>query len=207
MNMETEVNFFWRGKNFGFLENLVLKSHIKVGHKPVVWLSGDRPKTKYWKEIEPKIELKDVNEVKSSVDKFLDDGGKPIIASDLWRFNFLYQYGGLYCDIDAFALKKFPNDEWILCSGEKNPTLLSIGVIKVPPKQEIFLDCLLKFHKEWGNVKEFSEIYKQHFGNTNPTHESRLFTNGMNGKHYLKKGLYPRTFLVYISMDICLEQT
>ena len=30
-------------------------------------------------------------------------------AADFWRFTFLYEKGGLYCDADAFALKKFPD--------------------------------------------------------------------------------------------------
>ena len=170
-----EVNFFWTGQGFGFLDNIVIKSHIKVGHKPVLWLSGEKPNNRYWMDIEKKITIKNADEINCNVKEFLSAGGTPIIAGDLWKFNFLYTYGGLYCDTDAFALKKFPDDEWILCSGEKDKNNLSMGVMKVPPKQEIFLECLSKFKKKWGNVKVFSQVYRKHFGNTTPTHDSRLF--------------------------------
>ena len=58
-----EVNFFWRGERFSFLQFLVLKSHLKVGHVPVIWLSGNAPHSSYWKKIEHKIKIKNADDV------------------------------------------------------------------------------------------------------------------------------------------------
>jgi len=96
-------------------------------------------------------------------------------AADLWRWHFLYERGGIWCDSDVFALKHFPNDKWIVCSGEQDPEFLSIAILKVPPHQEIFLDCINNIEEVWGNVGVFSKAYRKHFGNTDSTHEDRLF--------------------------------
>ncbi len=169
-----KVNFFWSGPSFGFLEFLVLKSHIKVGHNAVLWLHGEKPETNYWKFIESKVEVKNADEIFDTTN-FIADGGNFRTAADLWRFSLLYKIGGLYCDTDAFALKKFPDDEWIICSGEQYPDLLSIGVLKAPAGHPMFIECLEKTEKCWGNVKIFSSIYLKHFGNLNPTHKNESF--------------------------------
>ena len=59
----TSANFFWRGNDFGFLENIVLKSHLKVGHVPILWLSGMEPKGPYWDEIQQMLQVKDADTV------------------------------------------------------------------------------------------------------------------------------------------------
>jgi len=171
---KTQVNFLWGGERFNFLQNLVIKSHLKVGHIPVVWISGIKPKGDYWKEIENKIILKKADTV-YNIEKFLSDGGNLRTAADLWRWHFLYEKGGIWCDSDLFALKHFPNDEWIVCSGEQEPESLSIAILKVPAQQEIFLDCIKEIKRDWGNVQIFSTAYRKYFGNTNSTHEDKLF--------------------------------
>lgn len=169
-----DVNFFWSGPDFYFLEFIVIHSHLKSGHKAVVWLHGEKPETQYWKDIEEYIVLKNADEIFDTT-KFISEGGNLRTAADLWRFNFLYKIGGLYCDTDAFALRKFPDDEWIVCSGERFPNLLSIGVLKAPAGHPIFLECISKTNKQWGNVQIFSTIYMEYFGNSNPTHKNELF--------------------------------
>lgn len=169
-----EVNFFWSGPRFYFLESLVIKSHIMAGHKPIIWLQGDEPATRFWDDILDKVQLKNANEIFDTTE-FIKQGGNFRTASDLWRYNLLYKQGGLYCDLDAFAIKKFPDDEWIVCSGEPVNNLLSIGVLKAPPGHPLFLECINRIGKNWGNVKSFSEAYKIYFGNYNPTHPNEWF--------------------------------
>lgn len=167
-----EVNFFWRGNNFTYLNRLCVISHIKSGHFPVMWLSGPTPTSPHWiSDLE--VTIKNADEI-IDVSGFLEKGGNFKTASSLWRFKFLYEYGGLYCDTDALAIKKFPEDDWIISSSipEEN---LSTGVIKCPPKQELFLKCLPKIKKTWGNVNVFTEEYKKAFGNTKCTHDNKLF--------------------------------
>ena len=169
-----EANFFWRGDNFGFLESLVINSHLKVGHIPIIWLSGSKPDSQYWKDIEKKITIKNSDDI-FNIDEFISTGGNFRTAASLWRFNFLYKFGGLYCDTDAFALKKFPDDKWIACSAREEPQWLYIGVLKAPPNQKVYLDCISNAEKPWGNVKVFTEAYRKNFGNINPSHDGHLF--------------------------------
>ena len=168
------ANFFWSGPNFNFLEFIVLTSHLKVGHTVTVWLHGKSPNNKYWEMIEPRIIIKDADSI-FNTSKFITNGGNFRTAADLWRFNFLYKYGGLYCDTDAFALREFPDDEWIVCSAETIPEMLSIGVLKAPPNHPMFIDCMNLTKNNWGNIQVFSSVYKKYFGHTNPTHKNELF--------------------------------
>jgi len=169
-----EVNFFWKGNEFGFLEKIVMQSHLKVGHEPVIWLDGKPPNNKFWNEIESFVKIKNSVDI-CPVDDFIKTGGNLITASSFWRFTFLYEKGGLYCDTDAFALKKFPeNTDWILASF-KAPKRFSTGVLKAPPKQEVMLECIKLTNKKWGNVIVFSDVYRKYYGNTNPTHPNADF--------------------------------
>jgi len=170
----TNVNFFWRGNEFNFLEYIVIKSHIKVGHSPVIWLSEKKPKSKYWNSIEKQITIKNADDI-CNVSEFISGGGNLRTASSLWRWNLLYELGGIYCDTDAFALRKFPEDEWIVCSAKEDPQLLYTGVLKAPPHHDIFLDCISNTKKDWGNVKVFTDAYQKNFGKITSSHEGRLF--------------------------------
>ena len=171
---KTHVNFFWCGNDFSFLENIVVKSHLKVGHEPIIWLSGDAPTSTYWKEIAKNVTIKNADSI-HDVSQLKSKGNPRRASSNLWRTSFLYNFGGLYCDLDVFALKKFPADEWIVCSGEHEPELLSTAIIKSPPHNEIFLECLQNFKEGWGNVTVFSIAYRNHFGHSKSTHEDILF--------------------------------
>lgn len=168
-----EVNFFWKGDKFSYLNRLCVLSHVHVGHKAVMWLSGDRPKSEYWIDDVPGVEIRDADTI-VDVTGFLQAGGNFKTASSLWRFMFLYEHGGLYCDTDAMAIKEFPSEEWIISSSipEEN---LSTGVIKAPPGQVVFKNCISKLKKKWGNVVVFTNEYEKAYGNTDCTHDHKLF--------------------------------
>ena len=171
---DLNANFFWHGKNFGFLNNIVIKSHLKVGYHPKIWLSGKKPTNEHWKDIESSVTVIDISEY-FNAEEFLSFGGNLQIASDLWRFHFLYACGGYYSDLDNFVLKHFPDDDWVVCAPEEEPTLLGIGFIKCPPNSKIFLDSISNLKISWGGVNVFNESYRSVFGNTNSTHEGNLF--------------------------------
>ena len=138
-------NFFWYGKNFGFLNNITIKSHLKVGYHPKIWLSGEKPSNEYWKDIESNV----------TVIEFFDH---------------------IIPEMDNFVLKRFPDDEWVVCNGsEEKPTLLGIGFIKSPPNSKIFLDSISNLKINWGGVDVFNESYRKVFGNTKSTHDGKLF--------------------------------
>ena len=82
-------------------------------------------------------------------------------ASALWRFHYLYETGGLYCDMDHVALKRFPEDPWILSSGSGGK-YISNGLIKAPQGHPVFLDAIKNIRKRWGNVQVFDRACKKY---------------------------------------------
>jgi hypothetical protein len=155
---------------------MCIQSHIKVGHLVIIWLYGNNPTSKYWNNLDfTKIVLAEASDIFdiSSFMKHKDANFRT--ASALWRFNFLYQYGGWYSDCDAFAIKEWPDSEWVLCSGEEDENLLSIGVLKTPPKEEMFLDMIDNIQYKWGNVKVFNTYFRKHKGNTIKPYNSTDF--------------------------------
>lgn len=162
-----KVNFFWKGKDFDEFSMICILSHLKVGHEVVIWLSGFEPNTPSWLTIRDKVDIKNANRV-FNVTNFIIKGGNFQTASDLWRFHFLYEYGGWYSDTDAFAIQHFhQNRPWVVCSSETD-NRLSIGIIKADKNHPMFLDCINNIKHTWGNVNVFSEMYKKYFGNTSP---------------------------------------
>lgn len=158
-NSETVANFYWTGNDFQFLNRLCIISHIEVGHRVIIWVDGDTPDSKYWIDDIPDIEFRDAKEV-FDTEEFIKNGGNPRTASTLWSFQFLNQYGGLYCDCDAIAVKSFPKQPWIIatCRDEE----ISVGVIKVPrPGHPMFQYCIDNIKKDWGNVWVFTEACKK----------------------------------------------
>jgi len=169
--MSNIINFFWSGDDWTFLHDLTIKSHILVGHKPVIWLHGRWPNSKYWcSELYGKTENADDI---IDITKFMREGGNFKTASSLWRFSFLYRYGGWYSDTDAIAIKEWPDQEWVVCGEE--PGKLSTGVIRIPKRQGMFLDMIPDIKLDWGNVEVFNNHYLLRMGNTEETIYSKLF--------------------------------
>lgn len=168
-----EVNFFWSGDGFTFIHKCTILSHLRVGHTPIIWLYGDTPKSKYW-DLPKEVIIKNANDI-FDISNFMKNGGGIKPASSLWRWYFLYECGGLYCDTDAFAYRKFDDSEWIIASGEKEDGLISTGVIKVPPKQEMFKYCIDNIKPKWGNVRIFTDAFKKYHGEVKYSHDNKLF--------------------------------
>lgn len=174
--MNTVVNFFWRGNSFTYLHRLTLLSHVAVGHRCIMWLSGLDPKSEFWINNISEIEIRNADDI-IDVTTFLEEGGNLKTASDLWSFSFLWQHGGIYSDTDAMAIKPWPTNEWIAVSCDKQHPRerLSIGVMAAPPQHEVFSNCIAQIKHDWGNVGVFADAYKDFFGHTNSTHDDKLF--------------------------------
>lgn len=174
--MPQTINFFWKGDNFDLIHRISVLSYLLYDFKVIIWLSGESPKSEYWIDDYKEIKIKNADNI-ININSFIDSGGNVKTASSLWRFTFLYENGGIYCDSDMIALNNFPNDEWIIVSCElPERDFASTGIIKVPPKQKFLLDCINNIKKEWGNVKVFSEVYKKYYGSPiRYTHNNRLF--------------------------------
>lgn len=168
-----ECNFFWKGTGFSFINYITVLSHIKVGHTPVIWISGKVNNPYLFKLKDNKsVIVKNADDI-VKVDEFLHRGGNLRTASAFWRFTFLYKFGGLYCDVDAYALKHFPNDDWIIAGGGIDDIIFN-GVIKAPAQCEVFTECIKNIKYDWGNVEVFADAYKNHFGQV-PHHYDKLF--------------------------------
>ena len=193
-----EINFFWKGNDFDEWCKLCILSHIKVGHEPIIWLSGEEPDTDAWFDIRHQTIVGDADHI-FNVDKFIDKGGNFQTASALWRFHFLFDKGGWYCDTDAYAIQHFEDRLWAVCSAEsKEKNLLSIGVLKVPPRHALFLDCINNVQSTWGNVKVFTKAFQNYFNHVQPTVPNEMFYPWTWEKW---DNIYKR-----ISMDDLIEQ-
>jgi hypothetical protein len=163
--LNNTINFFWSGNDWSYLHYLTIKSHLKVNHNVIIWLHGKQPNSKYW--FTKNITVNNADDIVNITD-FIKKGGNFKTASSLWRFIFLYKYGGWYADTDAVALKTWPNDEWVLCSG--NRKLISTGILKVPAKESMFNEMINHLELEWGNVHVFNK-----FNHHSITHDSYNF--------------------------------
>jgi len=154
-----KINFFWSGDTFDYLNYLTIKSHVNVGHDVVIHLHGNKPKSIYWdRMLMLGVTIKNADDI-INISSFMDKGGNFRTSSSLWRFTFLYQNGGWYSDCDAVAIKPWPdNTEWVLCSAEPDNTILSIGVLKVPKQEKMFLGMIKNIKTKWGNVKVFNDF-------------------------------------------------
>lgn len=169
-----KINFFWKGNDFDKWCKLCILSHIKVGHDVIIWLSGNEPNTNEWFHVRNKIVIGDADFI-FDVNKFIQEGGNFQTASALWRFHFLYKHGGWYCDTDAYAIQEFPDKEWAICSAEKDKSMLSIGVMKMPVRHPILKNCIVNIQYNWGNVKIFTKAFKDYFGHTKRTVPDKMF--------------------------------
>jgi hypothetical protein len=168
-----------------------------VGHKIVIWLHGHKPRSKYWNDTlygntEQAGDVMDISH-------FISIGGNFKTASSLWRFTFLYRYGGWYADTDAIAMREWPEDrDWIICGEE--PGILSTGVIKVPADQEMFLDMIDNIKLDWGNVDVFNKYYLQHHGSVDETFNSFQFypMSWKNWRYLLSIMDVPNSYSVHL---------
>ena len=200
--MDICINFFWSGNDFDYINYMCIQSHIKVGHKIIIWLYGDMPTSQYWNNLDfSNIIIVYASDIIFDISSFMKHKDANFrTASALWRFNFLYQYGGWYSDCDAFAIKEWPTSEWVLCSGEEDENLLSIGVLKTPPKEEMFLDMIDNIQYKWGNVKVFNTYFRKHKGNTIKPYNSTDFYpfSWKNWDYMLSDMDIPDTYSVHL---------
>jgi len=175
--MVPEINFFWSGNNFTYLNYLCIQSHINIGHSVRIHIHGNLPNSVHWNALDiNKINILNADDV-FDITEFLKQKNTNIkTGSALWRFHYLYKHGGWYSDTDAIALKKWDiNSNWMLCSGETDSRLISIGVIKVPKNQKMFLYMIRNISPEWGNVRIFTNYYRKFNNCSKHIYDSELF--------------------------------
>ena len=149
------INFFWSGDDWTYLHDLTIKSHIVVDNTPIIWIHGNIPNSIYWDNdlYQRYCIIENANDI-FDVSGFLKNGGNFKTASSLWRFTLLYEQGGWYADTDALAMSRWDEEGIVLC--EDSNGLYVTGVLKVPPKLDMFNTMKKHIKKEWGNVHVFN---------------------------------------------------
>ena len=101
--------------------------------------------------------------------------GSPAGFANLFRYKLLYERGGIWCDSDMACLRPFDFDADYVIGRERMPPdvgdghaeRLAIGVIKVPPRSPVMLDCFTVANK--------SDRSRIQWGETGPTLATRAF--------------------------------
>lgn len=152
------VNFFWQGNDFQFLNRLTLISHVGVGHKVKVWLNGNIPDSIYWIDDIPEIEILNANNIVQIGET--DDVIRVRVDSTLWSYYLLKKTGEYYADTDAIAWREWPDEDIVLASSDND--YISVGVIRLPKNHVSLDDCISSFRETWGNVKRFTHCVRRH---------------------------------------------
>ena len=127
------------------------KSWIDLGYKVRIYYDADSINT--LKQMPPKM-LRNISliDLKTLPSYFLNiDTENLLQKTDIWRFYFLYSFGGTWLDSDVFLLKRLPDKNIIISSertyqagGRKCKDLYrpNIGVLRFPPNN-LFVKAVL----------------------------------------------------------------
>lgn len=149
---QPEVNTMWIGNKLNPIGRLSIQSWLNCGYKVNLHLYD-----KLDEEIlsHHNIVVKDANKIMNMEGL---DKDKILPFSDAWRYKFLYECGGLWCDTDIVMLEQFPNNEEIMIASEATlqaGTFKSfrvyasqICVLRFPPKDELIEDVLLRLKRK-----------------------------------------------------------
>jgi len=140
------VNSLWIGSNLSPLEEICIKSHLKVGHEYHLWTYGlienipDGVVVRDGRDILPESEIfaYQVGEGKGSVSAF----------SNFFRYKLILDQGGWWCDTDVAAIRHWEiftvyivaseeSKEWV----GKLPFHPTTCVFHAPPKSDLMQYC------------------------------------------------------------------
>lgn len=131
--MRETINGMWVGKKLTRMELLTIKSFQQHGHKFNLWV---------YDEIETQLPddtiLCDANDVIPFDDVFAYTSGGSAGSfagfSDVWRFAFLYKFGGWYVDMDVCCLRPFDFQREILIRQNRFNGDPTANIIRLPAK-------------------------------------------------------------------------
>jgi len=222
------VNFFWTGRDFSFINRMTIASHLAVGHSVILHHYKDYgiPDYRYWIDdiSDPNFAIANAVLTVPEIVEFSKtiDPKSPRrfqFVSDFWRFNYLHRFGGWYADLDAVALKEWPDVSpqggWMICS-ESHGKIISIGVLASPKGHPVWLDMIrgAATKGDGAATKRFTEIVRRHgLDVTNPTNDfypinphsaivslKTKWADGINGRRFAPfylKGL-PDSYSIHL---------
>ena len=157
------VSCLWVGSRLSRMEYYSIKSFLKVGYEVHLWC---------YEEIENVPQgtiIKDANLVLNVEDIFLLK--KSFLPfSDIWRYKFLYEFGGIWFDLDMLCLKQFDtNDEYIISSEytmQNGRFKSNIGILKAPKGSLFYKDLYetcssYQFNKTNNDKLKYMKIFRK----------------------------------------------
>lgn len=137
-----EVNTLWIGERFSQLERLAALSHIKQGHRYILWSYAPIL------NVPNQVIIKDAREILPETDIWAyqvgEGKGSYSACSNLFRYKFLLDRGGWWVDADVVCIKPFNFDQpYIFASerirnGSSTPTTC---VMKAPANSVFARSC------------------------------------------------------------------
>lgn len=145
-----EVFSFWHGSSLSTIELLSIKSFLNQGHKFVLYVYDMDM------EVPPNVIKKNANDIISHNDIFKYCGSFATF-SDLFRYKVLYEYGGIWVDLDMVCVKPlvidsdfyFASERTIQKGPYRNRTRVEVAtnaILKATPKSEFYKEL---FNKCW----------------------------------------------------------
>jgi len=151
-----KLTCLWIEGDLPELQLFCLKSWLKLGY--YVNLHSYTPEKITYKH--PKLNI-----VKEETERFGQQHGN-LPESDFWRFNYLYNNGGTWIDMDMFMLKKLPNDPIIISSEHcrrygvfarpDTDRTADIGIMRFDKLDPILLETMNKIKRSHAIVKPIS---------------------------------------------------
>ena len=161
--LRDEVTTLWIGKDLNKLSKLAIASWLRLGYNINLYINQNFNLPLELKQFELNGQLKFYN-----ANDILDTKKiKDILPfSDLWRYTYLYNFGGTWLDADMVLLKKLPEDKIIISSEHtfqsgafksKDPQICNIGVLRMPKGCEILKTVIDKINAKGLKNTEFCE--------------------------------------------------
>ena len=163
------VSCLWVGSKLSRMEYYSIKSFLKVGYQVELYVYEDV------ENVPQGTIIKDANLVLNIDDIFLlKQSFLPF--SDIWRYKFLFEFGGIWFDLDMICLKQFDtNDDYIISSEytmasgafkSKLPYISNIGILKSPKNSLFYKDLYetcsnYQFNKTNNDKLKYMKIFRK----------------------------------------------
>jgi len=161
-----ELTSLWIGKEFNKLSKLAVTSWLRLGYKVNLYINQNfkLPLDLKSFELNGQLNFCNANDILNT--KKIKD---ILPFSDLWRYTYLYNYGGTWIDADMVLLKSLPDDNIIISSEHtfqsgayksKESKICNIGVLRMPKDCSILKSIIDKINDKGLDNTEFCDNMK-----------------------------------------------
>ena len=161
-----ELTSLWIGKEFNKLSKLAVTSWLRLGYKVNLYINQNfkLPLDLKSFELNGQLNFCNANDILNT--KKIKD---ILPFSDLWRYTYLYNYGGTWIDADMVLLKSLPDDNIIISSEHtfqsgayksKESKICNIGVLRMPKGCSILKSIIDKINDKGLDNTEFCDNMK-----------------------------------------------